>query len=88
VGNVDAHVTPPAANAIAPGQMVLIMGTSTCHVMNGYKLAEVSGMRGVVHGGITAGAKAGVGVDQLVIAGGLLRNPSSCRSTLMPPGGR
>ena len=35
VGNVDAHVTPPAANAIAPGQMVAIMGTSTCHVMNG-----------------------------------------------------
>src|SRR5580693_2741077 len=32
VGNVDAHVTPPAANAIAPGQMVAIMGTSTCHV--------------------------------------------------------
>ncbi len=34
VGNVDAHVTPPAANAIEPGQMVAIMGTSTCHVMN------------------------------------------------------
>jgi L-ribulokinase len=55
VGNVDAHVTPPAANAIAPGQMVLIMGTSTCHVMNGETLAEVPGMCGVVDGGITAG---------------------------------
>jgi L-ribulokinase len=55
VGNVDAHVTPPAANAIAPGQMVLIMGTSTCHVMNGDKLAEVPGMCGVVDGGIVAG---------------------------------
>jgi L-ribulokinase len=54
-GNVDAHVTPPAANAIASGQMVLIMGTSTCHVMNGEKLAEVAGMCGVVDGGITAG---------------------------------
>ena len=39
VGNVDAHVTPPAANAIAPGQMVIIMGTSNCHVMNGAALA-------------------------------------------------
>jgi len=55
VGNVDAHVTPPAANAIEPGQMVLIMGTSTCHVMNAATLAEVPGMCGVVDGGIVAG---------------------------------
>ena len=55
VGNVDAHVTPPAANAIAPGQMVAIMGTSTCHVMNASTLAEVPGMCGVVDGGIVAG---------------------------------
>jgi L-ribulokinase len=54
-GNVDAHVTPPAANAIAPGQMVAIMGTSTCHVMNGAALAQVPGMCGVVDGGIVAG---------------------------------
>jgi L-ribulokinase len=56
VGNVDAHVTPPAANAIAPGQMVAIMGTSTCHVMNAGVLAEVPGMCGAVDGGIVAGA--------------------------------
>jgi L-ribulokinase len=55
VGNVDAHVTPPAANAIAPGQMVAIMGTSTCHVMNATRLAEVPGMCGVVDGGIVDG---------------------------------
>ena len=55
IGNVDAHVTAPAAQAIAPGQLVLIMGTSTCHVMNGDSLAEVPGMCGVVRGGITAG---------------------------------
>jgi L-ribulokinase len=55
VGNVDAHVTPPAANAIRNGQMVLIMGTSTCHVMNSATLAEVPGMCGVVDGGIVAG---------------------------------
>jgi L-ribulokinase len=52
---VDAHVTPPAANAIGPGQMVAIMGTSTCHVMSSTELAEVPGMCGVVHGGIVAG---------------------------------
>ncbi|RJK92940.1 ribulokinase [Vallicoccus soli] len=54
-GNVDAHVTVPAACAIEPGQLVAIMGTSTCHVMNGEALAEVPGMCGVVHGGITPG---------------------------------
>ena len=55
VGNVDAHVTAPAAGAIGPGQMVAIMGTSTCHVMNAAELAEVPGMCGVVDGGIVAG---------------------------------
>jgi len=55
VGNVDAHVTLPAAGSCAPGTMVAIMGTSTCHVMNGTGLAEVPGMCGVVDGGIVAG---------------------------------
>ncbi|MCW2867244.1 MAG: ribulokinase [Marmoricola sp.] len=54
-GNVDAHVTVPAAQAIEAGQMVAIMGTSTCHVMNGEVLREVPGMCGVVEGGITPG---------------------------------
>lgn len=55
VGNVDAHVTAPAAQAVEPGQMLAIMGTSTCHVMNGEHLAEVPGMCGVVDGGIVDG---------------------------------
>ena len=55
VGNVDAHVTAPAAKAVSPGQMVAIMGTSTCHVMNSDVLIDVPGMCGVVDGGITAG---------------------------------
>jgi L-ribulokinase len=55
VGNVDAHVTAPAAKATQPGQMVAIMGTSTCHVMNGDVLTEVPGMCGVVDGGIVSG---------------------------------
>ena len=52
---MDAHVTVPAAGPVAPGKMVAIMGTSTCHVMNGAELAEVPGMCGVVDGGIVAG---------------------------------
>jgi L-ribulokinase len=55
VGNVDAHVTAPAAQAVTPGQMVAIMGTSTCHVINGADLREVPGMCGVVDGGIIEG---------------------------------
>ena len=55
VGNVDAHVTAPAAGVTEPGRMVAIMGTSTCHVMVGEDLAEVAGMCGVVNGGIVPG---------------------------------
>jgi L-ribulokinase len=56
VGNVDAHVTAASAQALDPGHMVAIMGTSTCHVVNGEKVAEVAGMCGVADGGISAGA--------------------------------
>ena len=55
-GNVDAHVTAPAAGAIGPGQMLAIMGTSTCHVMNADVLTDVPGICGVVDGGIIAGS--------------------------------
>ncbi|GIH93573.1 ribulokinase [Planobispora siamensis] len=55
VGNVDAHVTAAAADAVRPGQMVAIMGTSTCHVMSSDSLAEVPGMCGVVRDGIVPG---------------------------------
>ncbi|WP_214109567.1 ribulokinase [Acrocarpospora catenulata] len=55
VGNVDAHVTAAAADAVRPGQLVAIMGTSTCHVMVSDQLAEVPGMCGVVRDGIVPG---------------------------------
>ena len=35
--------------------MLAVMGTSTCHIMNGDALAEVPGMCGVVQGGVTPG---------------------------------
>ncbi|HYJ56258.1 MAG TPA: FGGY-family carbohydrate kinase, partial [Mycobacterium sp.] len=56
VGNVDAHVTVAAADALQPGQLVAIMGTSTCHVMNADVLRAVPGMCGVVRGGICEGS--------------------------------
>jgi L-ribulokinase len=56
VGNVDAHVTVAAADALESGELVAIIGTSTCHVMNSDVLREVPGMCGAVDGGILAGA--------------------------------
>lgn len=56
VGNVDAHVTVAAADAMEPGHLVAIMGTSTCHVMNADVLRDVPGMCGVVSGGISEGS--------------------------------
>jgi L-ribulokinase len=55
-GNVDAHVTAAAAQAVENGRLLAIMGTSTCHVVNSDTLAEVPGICGVVDGGIVEGA--------------------------------
>jgi len=55
VGNIDAHVTAPAAQAVAAGQLVAIMGTSTCHVMSADELRPVPGICGVVDGGVVTG---------------------------------
>ncbi|GAA4994977.1 ribulokinase [Kitasatospora paranensis] len=55
-GNVDAHVAAPAARAVDHGQLLAIMGTSTCHVVNGAHLADVPGICGVVDGGIIDGS--------------------------------
>ena len=55
VANVDAHVAVPAATVVEPGRMVMIMGTSTCHMVLGEEPAIVPGMCGVVEDGIIAG---------------------------------
>ena len=55
VANIDAHVTLPTTGTTAPGTLVMIMGTSTCHVLVGQDLAQVPGMCGVVEDGIIPG---------------------------------
>lgn len=55
VANVDAHVSVPAVRATEPGTMVMIMGTSTCHLLYDDQLQEVEGMCGVVRDGIVPG---------------------------------
>ena len=55
VANVDAHVSVPAATVTEPGRMVIIMGTSNCHMVVGAEEKLVPGMCGVVEDGIIAG---------------------------------
>jgi L-ribulokinase len=55
VANVDAHVTFPAVKATRPGTMVIIMGTSNCHMVIGDALQSVEGICGVVRDGIIPG---------------------------------
>ncbi|WP_328315876.1 ribulokinase [Streptomyces sp. NBC_00388] len=55
VGNIDAHATVPATGAAGAGRMVLIMGTSACHMVSSPGLRPVPGMSGVVDGGIVPG---------------------------------
>jgi L-ribulokinase len=55
VANVDAHVSVPAATVTEPGRMVMVMGTSICHMVLGDHKAVVEGMCGVVEDGILPG---------------------------------
>jgi len=55
IANVDAHVSVPAATVTEPGRMVMIMGTSICHMVLGEEEQRVEGMCGVVEDGIIPG---------------------------------
>jgi L-ribulokinase len=55
VANVDAHVSVPAAAVTGPGTMVVIMGTSNCHLVLGDRPATIEGMCGVVEDGVIPG---------------------------------
>jgi len=55
VANVDAHVSVPAAGIAEAGKMLMIMGTSICHMLLGAESKPVEGMCGVVEDGILPG---------------------------------
>ena len=57
ISNVDAHVAVPAVGIVEPGKMLMIMGTSTCHMVLGTEEKIVPGMCGVVEDGIIPGYK-------------------------------
>ncbi|MDH7602417.1 MAG: ribulokinase [Armatimonadota bacterium] len=55
VANIDAHVAVPAATVTDVGTMVIIMGTSNCHMVLGREPKIVEGMCGYVEDGILPG---------------------------------
>jgi len=55
IANVDAHVAVPAATVTEPGRMVMIMGTSICHMVLGTEEHLIPGMCGYVEDGIIPG---------------------------------
>jgi len=55
IANVDAHVAVPAASVTETGRMVMIMGTSICHMVLGDEEHVVPGMCGYVEDGIIPG---------------------------------
>ncbi|HZP00111.1 MAG TPA: ribulokinase [Terriglobia bacterium] len=55
IGNVDAHVAVPACTVTQPGSLVMIMGTSICHMVLGREKQMVEGMCGTVEDGIIPG---------------------------------
>jgi L-ribulokinase len=53
--NVDAHVCVPALKIDGPGKMMIIMGTSSCHMLLGSEEIVVPGICGCVEDGILPG---------------------------------
>lgn len=55
VASIDAHVSLPPAGLVDPGKLLMILGTSTCHIMLGDVEREVPGICGVVEDGVVPG---------------------------------
>ncbi len=55
VAIIDAHSAVPGASVTQPGKMLMVMGTSTCHMLLSDKKVNVPGMCGCVMDGILPG---------------------------------
>ena len=53
--SIDAHAALPAAGITGPGKMLMIIGTSTCHIMMADEMKIVPGISGVVEDGVCEG---------------------------------
>lgn len=52
---IDAHSALPSLGITSPGKLLMIMGTSTCHILLGDKERHIPGISGVVKDGILDG---------------------------------
>lgn len=52
---IDAHASVPACKIDGPGKMLMIMGTSTCHMLLSEKKKGIPGTCGIVKDGILPG---------------------------------
>ena len=55
IGLIDAHAGLPGAGIASAGKLMMIMGTSICHIMLGEAESMVPGMCGVVEDGVLPG---------------------------------
>jgi L-ribulokinase len=52
---IDAHAGVPGAGAAKPGTLVMVLGTSSCHMLNATEGNFVPGVAGIVEDGILPG---------------------------------
>ncbi len=52
---IDAHAGVPGCGAEEPGVLVMVMGTSSCHMLNAAENKPVPGVAGIVEDGILPG---------------------------------
>ena len=91
---IDAHAGVPGAGVASPSTMVLVMGTSACHMMNSRIERLVPGVAGVVADGILPGyfgyetgqASVGDAFAWLVETFGLSHAEMAARAAELPPG--
>lgn len=91
---IDAHAGVPGAGVASPSTMVLVMGTSSCHMMNSRVEQLVPGVAGVVEDGILPGyfgyetgqASVGDAFAWLVETFGLSHEEMTRRAQDLPPG--
>ena len=52
---IDAHAAMPAVGAVSPGDFVMIIGTSACHIFHGAQTKAVPGICGCVRESVVEG---------------------------------
>ena len=55
VANLDAHTAVPATGICREGQLLMIMGTSLCQMVNSTRAVEIPGINGSIRDGILPG---------------------------------